>query len=116
MDKRALNVSASIAALGVLGVVIETLPGEYRVNYREGKAETAQFTEDLAEAIETGARMVAERPEPPPKTYARRGITKRAFVRRHNRQWRAKFHRQKAKEYADAQRRALASRSFPEDC
>jgi hypothetical protein len=116
MNKWRLTVSASIIGLGARGVLIDRLPGEYRVNYRGGAETTARYAETLAEAIETGAQMAAERPEPPlPKTYARPGITKRAFVRRHNRQWGARFHRQKAKEQADAQRRALESLSFPKD-
>ena len=115
MDKWRLTVSASITALGARGVLIDRLPGEYRVNYRGGAEKTARYAETLAEAIETGSQMAAERPEPPPKTYAPRGITKRAFVRRHNRQWGARFHKQKAKEHADAQRRAIESLSFPKN-
>ena len=115
MDKQPLNLSASITALGVLGVLIERRPAEYRVNYRGGREASARYADTLADAIAEGARMAAERPTSPPPIYRPRGITKRAYVRRHNRQWGARFHREKAKERADAQRRALESVSFRED-
>ena len=38
----------AVAELRACGVQLDTPPGEYRVNYRGGKPETAYFTDDLA--------------------------------------------------------------------
>ena len=51
--------------LRAIGVQLDSLPGEYRVNLRGAGPETAYFTADLAEAIDYGRAMVASRPHRP---------------------------------------------------
>ena len=51
----------AVAELRACGVPLDSLPGEYRVNYRGGKPETAYFTDDLADAIEHGHAMATAR-------------------------------------------------------
>ena len=115
MDKPALNYSPSISALAVLGVLIERRPAEYRVNYRGGAESSARYADALAEAIAL-RRRDGRRAPGDAQPIIPRGITKRAFVRRHNRKWGARFHREKAKARAAAERRALETLSFREDC
>jgi hypothetical protein len=93
------------AELRAGGVQIDTPPGEYRVNYRGGKSETAYFTDDLADAIEHGRAMAAARaadqaattPESTqraPRRKSHRKMTpkaqRRRLIRQHNRRLRAR--------------------------
>lgn len=115
MDRQSLNLSASIIALSALGIEIEQHPGEYRVSYTRGGDQTARFADSLAEAVKLGGDMAAERPESPRPAPRQRRTTRRAMIRRHNRAWGARVQRQKAKERADAERRALISLSFRDE-
>jgi hypothetical protein len=65
MDKERLKLTAAKESLSCLGVAIETLPGEYRINYKNGATETSQFAESFPEAIDLAATMAAERPLQP---------------------------------------------------
>ena len=51
----------AVAELRACGVQIDSPPGEYRVNYCGGEADTAYFTDDLADAIEHGRAMAVAR-------------------------------------------------------
>lgn len=57
------------AELRALGIVLTRLPGEYRVNYRNGGDGTARLAEDLEQAVELGRALAADAPAPA----ARRG-------------------------------------------
>lgn len=50
------------AELRAIGVQLDTLPGEYRVNFRGATEATAYVTDDLVDAIEHGRAMAASRP------------------------------------------------------
>ena len=69
------------AELRRLGITLTSLPGEYRVNFHNGAEATAR----MAETLQLGRSMAAERPAPPaggkrrrrprrmtPKTYNKR--------------------------------------------
>ena len=47
------------AKLRALGVRLDCLPGEYRVNVAAGGTATAYFTESLEDALQEGRRMAA---------------------------------------------------------
>lgn len=47
-----------IKALGT--IVLRTDDGEHRVNFRGGKEETAYYTNDLRDAVQTAEAMVAK--------------------------------------------------------
>ena len=47
------------AELRALGIRLDCLPGEYRVNVAAGSATTAYFTESLEDALQEGRRMAA---------------------------------------------------------
>ena len=47
------------AELRALGIRLDCLPGEYRVNVAAGSAATAYFTESLEDALQEGRRMAA---------------------------------------------------------
>jgi hypothetical protein len=96
---------AAVAELRAGGVQLDTPPGEYRVNYRGGKPETAYFTDDLADAIEHGRAMAAARaadqaattPESTQRAPRRKWHKKmtpkaqrRRLIRQHNRRLRAR--------------------------
>jgi hypothetical protein len=96
----------AVAELRAGGVQLDTPPGEYRVNYRGGKPETAYFTDDLADAIEHGRAMAAARaadqaapttPESTQRAPRRKWHKKmtpkaqrRRLIRQHNRRLRAR--------------------------
>jgi hypothetical protein len=54
------------------------LPGEYRVNFRNGAESTARIAETLAEALELGRSMAADAPAP---AAAARGTRRRRPLR-----------------------------------
>jgi hypothetical protein len=112
MDKDRLKLTAAISALSRFGVVVERLPGEYRINYRNGAQETAQFAESLAEAVERGGAMAAERPLQPTPAPRARPVSRKAIIRRHNRQWAARRRKQGERAKEAAQAELLASLSF----
>ena len=43
-----------------LGITLTSLPGEYRVNFRNGSDASAQTFETMDEALEAGRSMAAE--------------------------------------------------------
>jgi hypothetical protein len=72
--------------LRALGIVLARLPGEYRVNVRNGSEKTARFADDLDEAVELGRAMAAEavaasKPLRRKKRRRKIGTVKRAFAR-----------------------------------
>jgi hypothetical protein len=78
--------------LRALGITLARLPGEYEVNFRGGRDETAQRAETLAQALQLGRTMAADRL--PPSTPDRRRrrpprMTAKAVNRRRRRaHWR----------------------------
>jgi hypothetical protein len=48
------------AELRKLGITLSSLPGEYRVNFRNGADATARTAETVDEALEAGRGMAAE--------------------------------------------------------
>lgn len=54
------------AQLQAEGLVLYLKDGEYRVNYRHGKEDTAYYTNDPLDAYRTGLRMASERDAPKP--------------------------------------------------
>jgi hypothetical protein len=90
------------AELRALGVVLTRLPGEYRVNYRNGGDGTARLAEDLERAVGLGRALAAD----PPATAVRKGrrrrplrmtpkAVRRRMIRQHNRRLRARMLRQR---------------------
>ena len=75
------------AELKALGLVLQQLPGEYRVNFRNGNMATATTTDDLQSAVMRGREMAANPPEPsePPLGPTGPRSTRRGFMYRHNR-------------------------------
>jgi hypothetical protein len=55
-----------------LGVVLERLPGEYKVNWQGGKEADWCYFEELGGAAARGAEMALERPLQPPVAGRRR--------------------------------------------
>jgi hypothetical protein len=49
------------AGLARLGITLQRLPGEYRVNYRDGRKATAQTAKTLGEAMKLGLDLVIAR-------------------------------------------------------
>jgi hypothetical protein len=90
------------AALARLGITLERLPGEYRVNYRNGSEATAEISERLDEAIEIGRSLAAARPRAKPIRRRYRPRTAKAHNRwlrkKHNRRLRAKNARTAARQ------------------
>jgi hypothetical protein len=60
-----------------LGITLARLPGEYRINYRNGADATARMVETLDEALEVGRAMAAVK--------ANQATTKRLRRRRRRR-------------------------------
>ena len=88
----------SVAAeLRALGLTITTRPGEYCVNFRDGREGTGYFTDELQDALEHGRAMAAENPstspEPEKSSLIRRKwrrpmsakTQRRRMIRAHNR-------------------------------
>lgn len=90
--------------LRVLGITLTRLPGEYRVNYLDGKDGTAVFGSDLDEALALGRSMAEAAPAAVVRAaaaYHRRRHRKmtpkairRRMIRAHNRRMRARAIRQ----------------------
>ena len=88
--------------LRALGLTIQRLPGEYAVNFRDGRDDTARFADDLDQALEIGRAMAAERAtdpavaakKPPRRRWRRKRMTpkarRRRFILGHNRRVRAR--------------------------
>src|SRR5580698_1021176 len=93
--------------LARLGITLSRLPGEYRVNYRNGGVATARVAETLEEALAAGRAMAAERTDAqtnrggPRRRQSRRPRTAKAYNRRlrkqHMRKLRARAIRQNDK-------------------
>jgi hypothetical protein len=76
------------AELRALGITLARLPGEYRVNFRNGAESTARTVETLDQALAAGRAMAAERAEQQPnrggprRRHWRRPRTPKAYNRR----------------------------------
>ena len=90
--------------LRALGIALARLPGEYRVNYVNGKDDTAVFGSDLDEALALGRGMAAAEPaaavRPAAGCHRRHSprmtpkAIRRRMIRAHNRRMRARALRQ----------------------
>jgi hypothetical protein len=109
MSELPLTFAAVAAELRALGITLESRPGEYRVNFHNGKEDTACYTDDLQKALAIGQAMAAMAPSAQtgqktphaagkmrrprrrmtPKKYRRR------MIRQHNRRMRARAIRAK---------------------
>jgi hypothetical protein len=89
------------AELHALSLTIQRLPGEYRVNFRNGGDGTARFADDLDQAAELGRVMAAEKAaeqptvkKPSRRLWRRKRMTpkarRRRFILGHNRRLRAR--------------------------
>jgi hypothetical protein len=82
-----LTIPGVVEELRRHGINMETLPGEYRLNYRTGPKGADLYADDLAKALDTGLAMAAHRaanPLPVSTVSRMRRINRRAFIRRHN--------------------------------
>jgi hypothetical protein len=71
--------------LRALGIALARLPGEYRVNFRNGSDAIARMAETLGEALELGRSMAADAPAGPAHGKRRRRprrMTPKAYNRR----------------------------------
>ena len=100
----AVTFELAAAELRPLGITLANLPGEYRVNYRNGGDATARTAETLDEALALGRAMAAERP--PAATPARQRrrplrmtpkAVRRRMIRKHNQRMRGRAIRQQEK-------------------
>jgi len=96
-----LSFDIVVTELRALGVTLQRLPGEYRVNFRNGADSTARFADDLEQALELGRVMVGEKAadsttakKPPRRRWRRKRMTpkarRRRFILGHNRRLRAR--------------------------
>src|SRR5258706_235028 len=106
------------AALRALGITLTSLPGEYRVNYRNGGEARARTAETLDEALALGRAMAAERaPAATPAGRRRRPLrmtpkaVRRRMIRKHNQRMRARAIRQQEKREEYRQGLALSINS-----
>jgi hypothetical protein len=56
-----LTVKEAIKTLSGHGLVIKSNYGEFRVNFKGGREETAYYTNDLMDAVHTGLSMARQR-------------------------------------------------------
>lgn len=73
------------AELRALGIMLARLPGQYRVNFRNGAESTARTVETLDQALAAGRAMAAEQAEQQPNRAGprwRRPRTVKAYNRR----------------------------------
>jgi hypothetical protein len=73
--------------LRALGITLARLPGEYRINFRNGADATARMAETLDEALELGRGMAADAPAPAGPAHGKRRrrprrMTPKAYNRR----------------------------------
>jgi hypothetical protein len=94
------------AELRALGITLASLPGEYRVNYRNGGDATARMAETLDEALALGRELAADAPAPARPAYGKRRrrplrmtpkAVRRRMIRKHNQRMRARAIRQQEK-------------------
>jgi hypothetical protein len=109
MGETPLRFETVAAELRVLGITLESLPGEYRVNFHNGKEGAAYCTDDLQDALAAGRAMAAavaadqasqETPSASGKRRRpRRRMTpkaqRRRMIRQHNRRLRTRAIRAK---------------------
>ena len=80
-----LTVQGVQETLRRLGMVLTVAPGEYRVNFSNGRFATAYSTDDLADALATGLAMAPTAPVVlPPLGPTGSHNSRRAMMYRHN--------------------------------
>jgi len=85
----AVSFELAAAELRAIGIALTRLPGEYRVNYRDGQDATARVAETIDQALEAGRAMAADRP-PAATRGPRRRRPLRMTPKAHNRRMRMK--------------------------
>jgi hypothetical protein len=87
IDDRPIVFESIAAELRALGITLAWLPGEYRVNYRNGSDATARLAETLNEVLDLGREMAAAAPSL--RTAVRRSRRRgpRNMIRAHNHRW-----------------------------
>ena len=109
------------AELRARGLTLQRLPGEYRVNFRNGGDRTARFADDLDQALESGRAMAAEKAaeqpttkKPPRRRWRRKRMTptarRRRFILGHNRRLRARTLRKRRGKRQTSAKSAFAVR------
>ncbi len=89
-----MNFREAVEALRKIGIALRQLPGEYSVNFRNGRPETEYRTVELADAI-AHAMGMGEAPVPlPPLGPMGKGLTRRGLMYRHNRKVAARRRKQ----------------------
>jgi hypothetical protein len=82
------------------------VPGEYRVNYRNGADATARIAETVDEALALGRELAAATPAPAQPAHGKRRrrplrmtpkAVRRRMIRKHNQRMRARAIRQEEK-------------------
>ena len=99
------------AELRALDMTIARLPGEYMVNFRGGRDETAQRAETIDQALQLGRAMAAERPAASTPVRRRRRPLRMTAKAVNRRRRRAHWHRM----VALAKRQAKAAADRPDD-
>jgi hypothetical protein len=93
--------------LRALGITLARLPGDYAVNFRNGRESTARMAETLDEALALGRSMAANAAAPARPARGRRRrrplrvtpkAIRRRMIRQHNRRLRARMLRQQLDE------------------
>jgi len=74
--KKSFTLKEAREILTPLGVVITTQDGEYRVNFKGGKEDTAYYTNDISDAVGTGKKMKKSSTDDGKKTFAQKDLYK----------------------------------------
>lgn len=103
--------------LKALGLTLQTAPGEYRVNFRNGTEATAYQTDDLQTALQRGREMARQPPAPAELPLGPTGRrSRKGDMYRHNRKIAAARRRKKRTANPAAYRAAVADFTENEDC
>jgi hypothetical protein len=112
-DKALSPFELATAELRALGITLARLPGEYRVNFRNGADATALTVETLDEALALGHSMAADAPAPANPAHGRRRrrplrmtpkAIRRRMIRQHNLRMRSRVLRQQQDTASQADR------------
>jgi hypothetical protein len=72
--KKSFTLKEAREILTPLGVVITAQDGEYRVNFKGGKEDTAYYTDDISDAVGTGKMMKKSSTDDGKKTFAQKDL------------------------------------------
>jgi len=60
-EEKSPKLKESVSLLSSMGISLTKSDGEYRVNFKGGKEETAYYTNDILDAINTGKAMLKQK-------------------------------------------------------